>query len=86
MYATAAAAGAGGGILSSSSVGLGVRLVSEAGTRFSTTVMDAHSTSGVLSDYQGSNHLLSGRSLADSYRKIYTIAVGDKEQGQNPGR
>ncbi|KAL2081752.1 hypothetical protein ACEWY4_023605 [Coilia grayii] len=88
MYAAAAAAGAGGGILSSSSVGLGVRVIPEAGTRFSTigTVMDSRSTSGVLPDYQGSYHLLSGRSLADSYRRIYTIAVSDKEQGQNQGR
>lgn len=89
MYAAAAAAGAGGGILSSSaSVGQGVRVISGAGTDFSTveSAMDSHLALGALSDCRSSYHLLSGRTLADSYRRIYTTAIGDKEQGLNQGR
>ncbi|XP_062389671.1 E3 ubiquitin-protein ligase MYCBP2 isoform X1 [Sardina pilchardus] len=89
MYAAAAAAGAGGGILSSSSsVGQGVRVISGAGTDFSTfgSAMDSHPAPGASSDCRSSYHLLSGRSLADSYRRIYTTAIGDKDQGLHQGR
>lgn len=89
--AAAAAAGGGGGILSSSSplMGLGVRVISGAGADLSTigTGMGSCPTPGAQSDCRTRYQLLlSGRALADKYRRIYTSAINDKEQGINQGR
>lgn len=89
--AAPAAAAGGGGILSSSSplMGLGVRVVSGAGTDLSTigTGMGSCPTPGAQSDCRTRYQLLlSGRALADKYRRIYTSAINDKEQGINQGR
>lgn len=94
MCAAAAAAGAGGGILSSSpSMGLGVRVLPGvlpgAGAEFSPAGpgMGSCSTSGSQPDCRSRYQLLlSGRALAEKYRRIYTSAVSDKEQGVNLGR
>lgn len=90
MCAAAAAAGAGGGILSSSpSMGLGVRVLPGPGAEFNSTGpgMSSCSTSGSQPDCRSRYQLLlSGRALAEKYRKIYTSAVSDKEQGINLGR
>lgn len=89
--AAAPAAAGGGGILSSSSplMGLGVRVVSGAGADLSTigTGMGSCPTPGAQSDCRTRYQLLlSGRALADKYRRIYTSAINDKEQGINQGR
>ncbi|KAL6484777.1 hypothetical protein MHYP_G00068220 [Metynnis hypsauchen] len=90
MMCAAAAAGAGGGILSSSpSMGLGVRVISGAGNDFSSfgAGMGSSSTPGAQPDCRSRYQLLlSGRALAEKYRRIYTTAVNDKEQGLNLGR
>lgn len=90
MCAAAAAAGAGGGILSSSpSIGLGVRVLPGAGAEFNSAGpgMGSCSTSGSQPDCRSRYQLLlSGRALAEKYRRIYTSAVSDKEQGINLGR
>lgn len=89
--AAAAAAAGGGGILSSSSplMGLGVRVFSGTGADLSTigTGMGSCPTPGAQSDCRTRYQLLlSGRALADKYRRIYTSAINDKEQGINQGR
>ncbi|XP_030643001.1 E3 ubiquitin-protein ligase MYCBP2 isoform X2 [Chanos chanos] len=91
MMCAAAAAGAGGGILSSSSpsLGLGVRVISGFGTDFSSIGpgMGSCPTPGAQSDCRSRYQLLlSGRALAERYRRIYTTAINDKEQGINQGR
>ena len=86
----AAAAAAGGGILPSSSspsMGLGVRVIS--GADFSTigSGMGSCPIPGAQSDCRSRYQLLlSGRALAERYRRIYTTAINDKEQGINQGR
>ncbi|XP_028848287.1 E3 ubiquitin-protein ligase MYCBP2 isoform X13 [Denticeps clupeoides] len=89
----AAAAGAAGGILSSSSpsMGLGVRVVpgAGAGADFPTfgPGMGSCPASAAQSDCRSRYQLLlSGRALAERYRRIYTSAITDKEQGTNQGR
>lgn len=99
MCAAAAAAAAGpgagagaGGILpasSSPSMGLGVRVMSGAGAELSTigSGMGSCPTPGAQSDCRSRYQLLlSGRALAERYRRIYTTAINDKEQGINQGR
>lgn len=87
----AAAAAAGGGILPSSSpsMGLGVGVISGVGVEFSTigSGMGSCPTTGAQSDCRSRYQLLlSGRALAERYRRIYTTAINDKEQGINQGR
>lgn len=92
--AAAAGAGAGGGILSSSpSMGLGVRVLPGvlpgAGPEFNSIGpgMGPCSATGSQPDCRSRYQLLlSGRALAEKYRRIYTSAVSDKEQGVNLGR
>lgn len=89
--AAAAAGGGAGGILSASSplMGLGIRVFSGAGADFSTTGpgMGSGPTPGAQADCRTRYQLLlSGRALADKYRRIYTSAINDKEQGINQGR
>ncbi|XP_062420974.1 E3 ubiquitin-protein ligase MYCBP2 isoform X2 [Pungitius pungitius] len=91
MMCAAAAGAAGGGILPSSSpsMGLGVRVISGAGAEFSTigSGMGSCPTTGAQSDCRTRYQLLlSGRALAERYRRIYTTAINDKEQGITPGR
>ncbi|GAA6108213.1 E3 ubiquitin-protein ligase MYCBP2 isoform X4 [Tachysurus ichikawai] len=94
MCAAAAAAGAGGGILSlSPSMGLGVRVLPGAlpgaGAEFNSAGpgMSSCSTSGSQPDCRSRYQLLlSGRALAEKYRRIYTSTVSDKEQGITLGR
>ncbi|XP_067299420.1 E3 ubiquitin-protein ligase MYCBP2 isoform X17 [Pseudorasbora parva] len=91
MCAAAAAAGAGGsGILSSShSMGLGVRVIPGAGHDFASigSGMGSCPVVGARSDCRSRYQLLlSGRALAERYRRIYTTAINDKEQGLNLGR
>ncbi|KAF3843349.1 hypothetical protein F7725_002198 [Dissostichus mawsoni] len=91
MMCAAAAAAAGGGILPSSSpsMGLGVRVISGAGAELSTigSGMGSCPTAGAQSDCRTRYQLLlSGRALAERYRRIYTTAINDKEQGINQGR
>lgn len=87
----AAAAGAGAGILPSSSpaMGLGVRVMSGAGADLSSLGSGIGScpAPGAQSDCRTRYQLLlSGRALAERYRRIYTTAINDKEQGINQGR
>ncbi|XP_046701598.1 E3 ubiquitin-protein ligase MYCBP2 isoform X8 [Silurus meridionalis] len=92
--AAGAGAGAGGGILSSSpSMGLAVRVLPGvlpgAGAELNSAGpgMGSWSTSGSQPDCRSRYQLLlSGRALAEKYRRIYTSAVSDKEQGINLGR
>lgn len=91
------AGGGGGGILPSSSpsMGLGVRVISGAGAADLLSTIGsgmgsscptpgvAHQSSDCRTRYQ---LLLSGRALAERYRRIYTTAISDKEQGINQGR
>lgn len=90
MMCAAAAAAAGGGILPSSpSMGLGVMVISGAAADLSTIGpgMGSCPTPGLQSDCRTRYQLLlSGRALAERYRRIYTTAINDKEQGINPGR
>ncbi|KAF4109316.1 hypothetical protein G5714_010389 [Onychostoma macrolepis] len=92
MMCAAAAAGAGGsGIPSSSShsMGLGVRVVPGAGNDFASigSGMGSCPVVGARSDCRSRYQLLlSGRALAERYRRIYTTAINDKEQGLNLGR
>ncbi|XP_077071829.1 E3 ubiquitin-protein ligase MYCBP2 isoform X17 [Siphateles boraxobius] len=92
MCAAAAAAGAGGsGIVSSSShsMGLGVRVIPGAGHDFASigSGMGSCPVVGARSDCRSRYQLLlSGRALAERYRRIYTTAINDKEQGLNLGR
>lgn len=91
MMCAAAAAAAGGGILPSlsPSMGLGVRVISGAGADLSTvgSGMGSCPTTGAQSDCRTRYQLLlSGRALAERYRRIYTTAINDKEQGINQGR
>ncbi|XP_051563854.1 E3 ubiquitin-protein ligase MYCBP2 isoform X5 [Myxocyprinus asiaticus] len=93
MMCAAAAAGAGGsGILSSSashSMGLGVRVIPGAGNDFASigSGMGSCPVVGARSDCRSRYQLLlSGRALAERYRRIYTTAINDKEQGLNLGR
>ncbi|XP_058885308.1 E3 ubiquitin-protein ligase MYCBP2 isoform X11 [Acipenser ruthenus] len=90
MCAAASAAGT-GGLLSSCapSVGLGDRVGSGVGSDFSSIGpgMGACPGIGAQSDCRGRYQLLlSGRALAERYRRIYTAAISDKEQGINQGR
>ncbi|XP_036396029.1 E3 ubiquitin-protein ligase MYCBP2 isoform X8 [Megalops cyprinoides] len=90
MMCAAAAAGA-GGILSSSSpaVELGVGVISGVGSDFPCigSGMGSCPAPGAQSDCRSRYQLLlSGRALAERYRRIYTTAINDKEQGINPGR
>nr|XP_055071394.1 E3 ubiquitin-protein ligase MYCBP2 isoform X15 [Misgurnus anguillicaudatus] len=90
MMCAAAAAGA-GGILSTSShsMGLGVRVIPGAGNDFGTigSGMGPCPVMGARSDCRSRYQLLlSGRALAERYRRIYTTAINDKEQGLNLGR
>ncbi|XP_041115648.1 E3 ubiquitin-protein ligase MYCBP2 isoform X5 [Polyodon spathula] len=90
MCAAASAAGT-GGLLSSCapSVGLGDRISSGVGSDFSSIGpgMGACAGIGAQSDCRGRYQLLlSGRALAERYRRIYTAAISDKEQGINQGR
>ncbi|KAJ8253382.1 hypothetical protein GJAV_G00212310 [Gymnothorax javanicus] len=86
----AAAAGAGGGLPSSSpAAGFGVGVISGVGTDFPCIGpgMGSGPASGAQSDCRSRYQLLlSGRALAERYRRIYTSAINDKEQGINPGR
>lgn len=88
--AAAAAAGAGGILPSSSpSMGLGVRVISGTGTELANIGpgMGSCPTTGAQSDCRTRYQLLlSGRALADRYRRIYTTAINYKEQGINQGR
>ncbi|XP_062862090.1 E3 ubiquitin-protein ligase MYCBP2 isoform X9 [Trichomycterus rosablanca] len=90
MCAAAAAAPGGGGIMSSSpSMALGVRVFPGAGDEFCAagTGMASCSSSGSKPDCRSRYQLLlSGRALAEKYRRIYTSAVSDKEQGISLGR
>ena len=91
MCAAAAAAAAGGGVLPSSSpsMGFGVRVTSGVGAEFSTlgSAMGSCPTAGTQTDCRSRYQLLlSGRALAERYRRIYTTAINDKEQGINQGR
>lgn len=91
MMCAAAAAAAAGGILPSSSpsMGLGVRVISGAGADLATIGpgMGSCPTPGAQSDCRTRYQLLlSGRALADRYRRIYTTAINYKEQGINQGR
>ncbi|KAA8587942.1 hypothetical protein FQN60_001136 [Etheostoma spectabile] len=91
MMCAAVAAAAGGGILPSSSpsMGLGVRVISGLGADLSTIGpgMGSCPTPGAQSDCRTRYQLLlSGRALAERYRRIYTTAINDKEQGINQGR
>ncbi|XP_039539332.1 E3 ubiquitin-protein ligase MYCBP2 isoform X14 [Pimephales promelas] len=92
MCAAAAAAGAGGsGIVSSSShsMGLGVRVIPGVGHDFASigSGMGSCPVVGARSDCRSRYQLLlSGRALAERYRRIYTTAINDKEQGLNLGR
>lgn len=91
MCAAAAAAAACGGILPSSSpsMGLGVRVIYGVGADLSTigSGMGSCPTPGAQSDCRTRYQLLlSGRALAERYRRIYTTAINDKEQGINQGR
>ncbi|XP_042586711.1 E3 ubiquitin-protein ligase MYCBP2 isoform X6 [Cyprinus carpio] len=92
MMCAAAAAGAGGsGIPSSSShsMGLGVRVIPGAGDDFASigSGMGSCPVVGARSDCRSRYQLLlSGRALAERYRRIYTTAINDKEQGLNLGR
>uniref|UniRef100_A0A8C2L2T6 RCR-type E3 ubiquitin transferase n=1 Tax=Cyprinus carpio TaxID=7962 RepID=A0A8C2L2T6_CYPCA len=87
MMCAAAAAGAGGsGIPSSSShsMGLGVRVIPGAGDDFASigSGMGSCPVVGARSDCRSRYQLLlSGRALAERYRRIYTTAINDKEQG-----
>ncbi|XP_015219296.2 E3 ubiquitin-protein ligase MYCBP2 isoform X16 [Lepisosteus oculatus] len=90
MMCAAAAAGA-CGLLSSSTppVGLGVGVSSGVGSDFSGigSSMGSCPGPGTQSDCRSRYQLLlSGRALAERYRRIYTAAISDKEQGINPGR
>lgn len=89
--AAAAAAAGGGGILPSlsPSMGLGVRVISGVGADLTTigSGMGSCPTLGAQSDCRTRYQLLlSGRALAERYRRIYTTAINDKEQGINQGR
>ncbi|KAK7168690.1 hypothetical protein R3I93_004867 [Phoxinus phoxinus] len=92
MCAAAAAAGAGGsgiGSSSSHSMGLGVRVIPGAGHDFASigSGMGSCPVVGARSDCRSRYQLLlSGRALAERYRRIYTTAINDKEQGLNLGR
>ncbi|XP_016086576.1 E3 ubiquitin-protein ligase MYCBP2-like [Sinocyclocheilus grahami] len=92
MMCAAAAAGAGdSGIPSSSShsMGLGARLIPGAGSDFASigAGMGSCPVVGARSDCRSRYQLLlSGRALAERYRRIYTTAINDKEQGLNLGR
>ncbi|XP_034779592.2 E3 ubiquitin-protein ligase MYCBP2 isoform X6 [Acipenser ruthenus] len=90
MCAAASAAGT-GGLLSSCapSVGLGDRVSSGVGSDFFSIGpgMGGCPGIGAQSDCRGRYQLLlSGRALAERYRRIYTAAISDKEQGINQGR
>uniref|UniRef100_A0A4W4F0G7 E3 ubiquitin-protein ligase MYCBP2 n=1 Tax=Electrophorus electricus TaxID=8005 RepID=A0A4W4F0G7_ELEEL len=94
----AAAAGAGAGTLSSSppsaglgsglGPGLGVRVVSGLGSEFPSVGlgMGSYAPPGSPDCRSRYQLLLSGRALAERYRKIYTSAVSDKEHGAHLGR
>lgn len=85
----AAAAGAGGILSSSHSMGLGVRVIPGAGNDFGAigSGMGPCPVMGARSDCRSRYQLLlSGRALAERYRRIYTTAINDKEQGLNLGR
>uniref|UniRef100_A0A6Q2X7Z5 E3 ubiquitin-protein ligase MYCBP2 n=1 Tax=Esox lucius TaxID=8010 RepID=A0A6Q2X7Z5_ESOLU len=89
MMCAAAAAAAGGGILPSPSMGLGDRIISGVDADFASfgSGMGACRTPGTESDCRSRYQLLlSGRALAERYRRIYTTAINDKEQGINQGR
>ncbi|XP_023654220.2 E3 ubiquitin-protein ligase MYCBP2 isoform X4 [Paramormyrops kingsleyae] len=90
MMCAAAAAAAAGGILSSPpTVGLGVKVFSAAGTDFPCTglAMASCPGPGAQSDCRSRYQLLlSGRALGDIYRRIYTTAISDKEQGISQSR
>ncbi|XP_035248710.1 E3 ubiquitin-protein ligase MYCBP2 isoform X4 [Anguilla anguilla] len=90
MMCAAAAAGAGGVLPSSSpAAGLGVGVISGVGTDFPCIGpgMGSGPAPGAQSDCRSRYQLLlSGRALAERYRRIYTTAINDKEQGINPGR
>ncbi|XP_031649241.1 E3 ubiquitin-protein ligase MYCBP2 isoform X10 [Oncorhynchus kisutch] len=86
-----AAAAAGGGILPSTSpsMRIGIRVISGVGDDFSSigSGMGSCQTPGTQSDCRSRYQLLlSGRALAERYRRIYTTAINDKEQGINQGR
>ncbi|XP_059355583.1 E3 ubiquitin-protein ligase MYCBP2 isoform X7 [Carassius carassius] len=92
MMCAAAAAGAGGsGIPSSSShsTGMGVRVIPGSGNEFASigSGMGSCPVVGTRSDCRSRYQLLlSGRALAERYRRIYTTAITDKEQGLHLGR
>ncbi|XP_035377138.1 E3 ubiquitin-protein ligase MYCBP2 isoform X7 [Electrophorus electricus] len=98
MMCAAAAAGAGAGTLSSSppsaglgsglGPGLGVRVVSGLGSEFPSVGlgMGSYAPPGSPDCRSRYQLLLSGRALAERYRKIYTSAVSDKEHGAHLGR
>lgn len=91
MMCAAAAAAAGGGVLPSSSpsMALGVRVTSAAGADLASfgSGMGSCPAPGPQSDCRTRYQLLlSGRALAERYRRIYTTAINDKEQGINQGR
>ncbi|XP_029113894.1 E3 ubiquitin-protein ligase MYCBP2 isoform X4 [Scleropages formosus] len=90
MCAAAAAAGA-SGILSPPPVGLDVRVGPGAGAAaefpYLGSAMGPCPAPGITADCRSRYQLLlSGRALAERYRRIYTTAINDKEQGINQGR
>ncbi|XP_064883646.1 E3 ubiquitin-protein ligase MYCBP2 isoform X5 [Oncorhynchus nerka] len=87
----AAAAVGGGGIVPSTlpSMRLGISVISGVGDDFSSfgSGMGSCQTPGTQSDCRSRYQLLlSGRALAERYRRIYSTAINDKEQGINQGR
>uniref|UniRef100_A0A8C8JY02 RCR-type E3 ubiquitin transferase n=1 Tax=Oncorhynchus tshawytscha TaxID=74940 RepID=A0A8C8JY02_ONCTS len=91
MMCAAAAAVGGGGIVPSPlpSMRLGISGISGVGDDFSSfgSGMGSCQTPGTQSDCRSRYQLLlSGRALAERYRRIYSTAINDKEQGINQGR
>ncbi|CAL9690392.1 unnamed protein product [Knipowitschia caucasica] len=90
--AAAAGGGGGGGVLPSSSpsMALGVRVITSSGADFTPSIgsgMGSCPVQGPQSDCRTRYQLLlSGRALAERYRRIYTTAISDKEQGISQGR
>ncbi|XP_066562691.1 E3 ubiquitin-protein ligase MYCBP2 isoform X4 [Amia ocellicauda] len=88
MMCAAAAVGA-GGLLSSSTPPVGVGVNAGAGSGFSGIGSGLGSCPGpgAQSDCRSRYQLLlSGRALAERYRRIYTAAISDKEHGISLGR
>uniref|UniRef100_A0AAV2K2Z5 Uncharacterized protein n=1 Tax=Knipowitschia caucasica TaxID=637954 RepID=A0AAV2K2Z5_KNICA len=69
---------------------LGVRVITSSGADFTPSIgsgMGSCPVQGPQSDCRTRYQLLlSGRALAERYRRIYTTAISDKEQGISQGR